>query len=152
MSYRSPTTWPLIGRGAELDRIGELRRGRSVCGVVVQGAAGVGKSRLAREALRVAAEDGGLTEWVQATSSAATVPLAAFAGLLDLDAGADDPLTIMRRSADALSARAGRRRVVLGVDDAQLLDPTSAALVRHLASTGVAFVVVTARSGEPCPD
>ena len=41
---------------------------------------------------------------------------------------------------------------MLGVDDAQLLDPVSAALVLHLAQTGSAFVVATVRSGEPCPD
>ncbi|MDO8208868.1 LuxR C-terminal-related transcriptional regulator [Conexibacter sp. CPCC 206217] len=152
MRYTSPTTWPLIGRSADLALIGELRRGRRACGVVIQGTAGVGKSRLAREALGAAAQDGDLTEWVQATSSAATVPLAAFASLLSHEVDSDDPLTIMRRSADALRARAGRRRLVLGVDDVQLLDPTSAALVQHLAASGAAFVVVTARTGQPCPD
>jgi DNA-binding NarL/FixJ family response regulator len=41
---------------------------------------------------------------------------------------------------------------VVGVDDAQLLDAASAALVLHLAATGTAFVVATVRSGEPPPD
>ena len=41
---------------------------------------------------------------------------------------------------------------MLGVDDAQHLDPTSAALVLHLARTSAAFIVVTVCSGEPCPD
>ena len=58
----------------------------------------------------------------------------------------------MRRSADALRERAGGRRIVLGVDDAQLLDPVSAALVLHLTITASAFVIATVRSGEPCPD
>ena len=42
--------------------------------------------------------------------------------------------------------------MVIGVDDAQLLDPVSAALVLHLATSGAAFVLATVRAGEPCPD
>ena len=42
--------------------------------------------------------------------------------------------------------------MVIGVDDAQLLDPVSAALVLHLATSGSAFVLATVRAGEPCPD
>ena len=38
------------------------------------------------------------------------------------------------------------------VDDAQLLDATSAALVLQLASSAAAFVLAIARSGESCPD
>jgi hypothetical protein len=42
--------------------------------------------------------------------------------------------------------------VVLGVDDAHLLDPVLAALVLHLAGTANMFVLATVRAGEPCPD
>ncbi len=41
---------------------------------------------------------------------------------------------------------------MLGVDDAQWLDPISATLVLQLATAGAAFVVATIRSGEPTPD
>ena len=41
---------------------------------------------------------------------------------------------------------------MLGVDDAQLLGPVSAALVLHLATTSTAFVLATVRSREPVPD
>ena len=47
---------------------------------------------------------------------------------------------------------AGERQLVIGVDDVQLLDSTSAALVFHLAATAAAFVVATVRSDEPCED
>ena len=47
----------------------------------------------------------------------------------------------------ALRDRAGDRPIALGVDDAQLLDPASAALVLHLATTGQVFVVATVRVG-----
>jgi DNA-binding NarL/FixJ family response regulator len=144
--------WPLVGRDRELARIAQARAERDCGGVVVCASAGVGKSRLAREACAAAEREGALVEWVQATSSAASVPLGAFAGLLPDDVRTDDPLELMRRSVEALRERARRRLVVLGVDDAQLLDPVSAALVLHLTVTASAFVIATVRIGEPCPD
>jgi DNA-binding NarL/FixJ family response regulator len=99
-----------------------------------------------------ARNEGAVVAWVQATSSAATVPLGAFAGLLPEAVRTDDALELMRRSVDSLRRKADGRPVVLGVDDGQLLDPVSAALVLHLTVTETAFVIVTVRSGEPCPD
>jgi ATP/maltotriose-dependent transcriptional regulator MalT len=58
-------TWPLVGRVEELEQIVRARRRR---GLVLSAGAGVGKSRLAHEASRVAAEDGAL---VGSTSRAA---------------------------------------------------------------------------------
>jgi DNA-binding CsgD family transcriptional regulator len=151
-STAQPLRWPLIGRDGELGRI-ERARGEADCrGVVISAVAGIGKSRLAREACAAAEGDGALVDWVQATSSAATVPLGALAGLLPDDVRTDDALELMRRSVEVLLERAAGRPVVLGVDDAQLLDPVSAALVLHLASTGSAFVIATLRVGEPLPD
>ncbi len=144
-------SWPLVGREAELERIADARA-RDASGVVLSATAGVGKSRLARHAVQGAERDGALTGWVQATRSAAAVPLGALAALVPADVRSDEPLELMRRSAEALRDRAGGRRVVLGVDDAQLLDPSSAALVLQLTMSGVAFVVVTVRAGEPAPD
>jgi len=143
---------PLVGRNEELERIAELRSSRACAGVVIQAAAGVGKSRLAREAVTAAEHDGALTGWVQGTQSAAAVPLAAFVGLLPPDARSDDLLSLMRQSIASLRTRADGRPIVLGVDDAQALDPTSAALTLQLAATQAAFLVVTLRLGEPRPD
>ena len=145
-------SWPFIGREDELDWVAAVRRERRCCGVGVSGAAGVGKTRLAREALAGALGEGAATEWVQATRAAASVPLGAFAGLVPVAAPADDRLDVFQRCAEALRDRAAPQRLVLGVDDAQLLDPTSAALVLHVAMNGTAFVIVTVRAGERCPD
>ena len=111
------------------------RRGRPArCpGVRHLGRRGVGKSRLAREAVAAAEREGAMVGWVQATRSAAAIPLAAFADLLPADVRSDDLLELMRRSAAALRGRADGRPIVIGVDDAQSLDPTSAALVLQLA-------------------
>jgi hypothetical protein len=114
--------------------------------------AGVGKSRLAREGLDVAERDGAFVGWVQGTRSAAATPLAAVAGLVPDEVRADDIVALIGRCGDELRARAGSHPVVLGVDDAQLLDPVSVALVLHLATTSSAFVIVTVRAGERCPD
>lgn len=144
-------SWPLVGRHHELEHIAAAREaGRA--GVVLIGPAGVGKSRLARAAVAQARESGAQTSWVQATRSAATVPLGAFAGLLPEDVRSDEPLELLRRGAEALRELGGRHPVVLGVDDAQLLDPVSAALVLQATMSGAAFVVATVRSGEPRPD
>jgi DNA-binding NarL/FixJ family response regulator len=138
----------LVGREDELAELETTLRVRSV---VVVAPAGVGKSRLAREAVAVQEREGALTGWVQATRSAAAIPLGAFAELLPDDVRADETAQLLRRSAEALRERAGRRPIVIGVDDAQLLDPVSAALVLHLARQDVR-VLATARSGEPLPD
>ncbi|MBJ7331479.1 MAG: AAA family ATPase [Solirubrobacteraceae bacterium] len=143
--------WPLVGRARELEEIERAVQGNEA-GVVLAAPAGVGKSRLAREAVASAESAGAFTQWVQATRSAAAVALGACAELVPDDARTDDTLDVMRRSAAALRERAGGRPVVVGVDDAQLLDPASAALVLHLVVTSSATVVVTIRSGEPCPD
>ncbi len=114
--------------------------------------AGVGKTRLAREAQAAAERDGAFVDWVQATRSASVVPLAAVAELVPDEVRSDDIVALMRRCGEELRARAEGRQVVIGVDDAQLLDPVSAALVLHLAASGSAFVLATVRAGERCPD
>ncbi len=144
-------SWPIVGRGEELAFI-ERARTAGASAVVLSGPAGVGKSRLAREVLRRADEEGLVTRWVQATRSAATVPLGAFAGVIPDAARSEDPLELLRLSATALRELGGTRPLVLGIDDAQLLDDSSAALVLELTLSDAAFVVITLRTGEPAPD
>jgi DNA-binding NarL/FixJ family response regulator len=147
----NPTSWSLVGRGGELARIA-LAREEGRAGVVISGSAGVGKSRLAREALSAAERDGAVVGWVQGTRSAASVPLGAFASLLPADVRSDDLFELMQRSIRALLDRAHGRPLLLGVDDAQWLDPTSATLVLQLATTSAASVLATVRSDETPPD
>jgi DNA-binding CsgD family transcriptional regulator/type II secretory pathway predicted ATPase ExeA len=144
--------WPLVGRNRELEMIASARANPGCHGVIVIADAGVGKSRLAREAQAAAQRDGAFVDWIQATRSAASVPLAAVAELVPDEVRSDDTVALLRRCGDQLRARAGGRPVVLGVDDAQLLDPVSATLVHHLATTSSAFILATVRAGEPCPD
>jgi DNA-binding CsgD family transcriptional regulator len=142
---------PLIGRREELELIARAR-GQGMTGVVVRAPAGVGKSRLARAALAQAELDGARIAWVQATRAAASVPLGPFAGVIAPEVRSDDPFELFRRSVEALRDLADGRSLVVAVDDAHLLDATSAALVLQLAQSAAAFVLATVRSGEACPD
>jgi DNA-binding NarL/FixJ family response regulator len=143
--------WPLVGRGEELLFIAAaMRRASGTSGLVLAGAAGVGKTRLAREALTLASGRGASVRWAHGSESARAIPLGAFSGLLgDLD---EDPARLIPRAIDTLSAASGTPRVVIGVDDAHLLDDLSATLVHQLVVRGAATVVLTLRTSEPAPD
>ncbi|MGE3664935.1 MAG: LuxR C-terminal-related transcriptional regulator [Pseudonocardia sp.] len=143
--------WPLVGRSEELRLVGGMSlRGDGPVGVVLAGAAGVGKTRLAREALGSAEKRGAVVRWATATASARALPLGAFAAALGpVDS---DPMWLLRRAREVLLAGADRVGVVLGVDDAHLLDDLSATLVHQLVTRRDAWVVLTVRTGEPAPD
>ncbi len=150
----SPAThgWPFVGRDRELEQIAAARADPGCNGVVINGALGVGRSRLAREVVEAAGRAGELTYWAQGTASSGAIPLGAFAALIPDDVRSDEPLELIRRSAERVRARADGRAVCLGVDDAHLLDAASAALVLHLATAAGVFVVVTVRAGVTAPD
>ncbi|MGH3766817.1 MAG: AAA family ATPase [Pseudonocardiaceae bacterium] len=144
-------TWLLTGRAEELRLISELTRRRDgPTGVVLAGAAGVGKTRLAREALAVAEQGGAVPRWAVATASARALPLGAFAATLGVIG--PDPARLVRQATDALLAGAGSAGVIVGVDDAHLLDELSAMLVHQLVLRRAATVVLTLRTGEAAPD
>jgi DNA-binding CsgD family transcriptional regulator len=121
--------------------------------VVLAGEAGIGKTRLAREALARAEAAGWEVEWLAATRAAASIPFGAVSHLLPpAERLGDDRLDTLRRAAELLAERSRGRPLLLGVDDAHLLDDASAALVHQLAFRGLAVVVATVRTGEPAPD
>ena len=63
-----------------------------------------------------------------------------------------DPARLLRQASAALLAGAGRTGVIVGVDDAHLLDELSATLVHQLVLRRAATVVLTLRTGETPPD
>lgn len=129
----SRPSWPFTGRADELDLVRDaLTAGRP--GIVVTGPAGHGKTRLITEALR-----GTDHARVTGTPEARDLPLAAFAHLLP------DAVSLPR----AVRTLSGVRTLV--VDDAQLLDETSAALVHQLAVQGRTRTIVAAADGVPAP-
>jgi DNA-binding NarL/FixJ family response regulator len=144
-------SWPFVGRERELGQIEQALATEGCPGVVLYGSAGVGKSRLAREALTRAGQRGGAIEWVQATRAAASIPLGAFAALLPDAVDSRDHAQMLRGVAAELAGRTSGR-LLLGIDDAHLLDEVSAALTLHLAVAGSAFVVATVRDDQPPDD
>ncbi|HEX5534001.1 MAG TPA: AAA family ATPase, partial [Actinomycetales bacterium] len=138
--------WPLTGRDEELRRVAAAIR-PGAAGTVVAGPAGVGKTRLAREALTASGGRGVRVIWAQGSTAARPFPLGAFAGLLDEPAG-EAAQTIGR----ALDQIARQQPLVLVVDDAHLLDEHSAIVLHRVVVRRLAPVVVTLRTGEPAPD
>jgi DNA-binding CsgD family transcriptional regulator len=148
--------WPLVGRDAELRTLKHTLVDRRR-GVVLAGLVGVGKSRLFGEALDICREAGFAVARVTATRSSTEIPLGAFAALLPITleprrGQVDEKMHLLQRCAEQLTARAMRKPLVLGVDDAHLLDDMSATLVHQLAESNAAIVVVTVRSSESAPD
>ena len=156
--------WPLIGRERELEVVAtalaalpdardDVRTaGGGAAGVLLAGPAGVGKTRLAADFLAAAGGRDYPTARVLANRSARELPLGAFAALLPEWRELPDPAELLPQAVPAVTARAGSRPLVLMVDDAHDLDPTSAALLLQVVMSGRVFAVVTLRTGEAVPD
>lgn len=145
-----------MGRAAELRALVDLldpARGDADAGAVIVAAPGVGKTRLLHEVLGRADAAGRSSVLAIATRAAAATPYAAIAQLTlepppAVGAGASSWYADVART---LRAAPGGPPVV-GVDDAHLLDPGSAALLLHLALTQSATLLLTVRRGEQPPD
>ena len=118
----------------------------SSSGIVICGAAGVGKSRIAREALESAASRGCVTHWAVGTSCARTLPLGAFTTWAPSDG--TDTVQLVRGVIESLTAAAPGATVV-GIDDVHLLDDLSTFVVHQIVQRSAAKVVLTVRDGEP---
>lgn len=137
--------WPLRGRDEFVARLREsLGGGR---GAVLFGAAGVGKTRLAREV--VAGLDGVRTVWTAATPGLAAVPFGAFVPYVDELPDTADRTALLFRLVRSLG---GDPPAVIVVDDAHHLDEGSAAVVHQLAVSRRALPLLTVRGGEPVAD
>jgi DNA-binding CsgD family transcriptional regulator len=143
---------PIIGRRTELAIIEGTLLATQLAGVIIAGAAGVGKTRVAREAAAIARMHGCETAWVTATRAAATIPLGPLAPLLPTSGAGSTSLRLLREAPEALLQRSGGRRLFLTVDDAHFLDDASAALIHQLAVAGRVFLAITMRTDMPVPD
>ena len=142
---------PLTGRENELEVIHRaLNKVGNSSGVVIVGAAGVGKTRLAREVLVRAEASGARTNWIVGTECARPVPLGAFSA--SLGTLMSDPMLNVQRIVESFVAQQRRGRVLIGVDDAHLLDGLSAHVVHQLAQSRGAQLVVTLRANSDEPD
>ena len=140
----------LVGREALLDRVlGELADRRAV---VMSGAAGVGKSRLAAEAAARAELRGWTSNRVVATRAAASIPFGAMVSLLPDDAGTQTPLALLAALRQRLQDGPDGQPQLLVIDDLPRLDVPSAALVHQVVTERLCAVLGTVRTGEAAPD
>ncbi|MGA9489688.1 MAG: LuxR C-terminal-related transcriptional regulator [Mycobacterium sp.] len=140
-------SWPLIGRLEEMPAIEAAVLAPDSSGIVVYGAAGVGKSRIAREALSATESQGCECRWAAGTSSARAVPLGAFTAWAP--SGVTDTVQLLRGVIESLTAASSGATVVVCVDDVHLLDDLSTFVVHQIVQRGVAKVILTIRDGEP---
>ncbi len=118
-------------------------------GVVIAGSAGVGKTRLAREASAIASQRGWVVRFVQGTASAQGIPLGAFSQWIDeLD---EQPLGLASSVIGSITSTDAGAPVLVVVDDVHLLDDLSAFVLRQLVGRCAATVIATLRTGEPVP-
>lgn len=155
-----PGSWPLVGRDEELAMARQILAGQA-SGIVVSGAPGVGKTRFADELLAEQDDSGTQVVRMRATRAAATIPLGAAASVFaDIPGGVvqTGPVPIVTAAGASLHAaeqaviqRAAVAPLLVGIDDAHLLDEVSAQFVYHLVRTGQARLVVTLRRTESAP-
>ena len=146
--------WPFVGRTAEVHDIVAALDDPDTVGAVIHGDPGVGKTRLADEVLAIAQAAGWWCVRAVASERTRQVPLGAVAHLLPARILLDrsDPLTLFPKVAATVKDRGKGRRVVILVDDLQLLDSTTATLVGQLLDARLNFLVGTVRTGEAVPN
>ena len=140
--------WPFVCRTAEVHQAIDAVDNSSFSGVVFVGEAGVGKTALARKVAERFSTRGMQTHFVLGTQTSRDVPLAAFAGIVQIP-GALEPIRLLAAAHDALDSV---ENLLLVIDDAHLLDPLSAIVVHQLAVRGAATLIVTMRSETEVPD
>jgi DNA-binding winged helix-turn-helix (wHTH) protein/DNA-binding CsgD family transcriptional regulator len=144
--------WPLIGRSAELAALADALAEASADGVLLIGSAGVGKTRLAEECLRLADSAGVPIARATGHPEAGSLPLAGLSHLLPIDIaelGPDGELSrvvLFHRARAAFEERAAGHRLLLLIDDADRLDPMSLTLVSSLVTARTVFAMLTTRA------
>ena len=135
---------PLICREAELDPILAALEGTVPAAFVLAGPAGVGKTRLASEVVKLAEARGFAVAHASGSRGTAPIPFGPFAPFLpESSQQSAGLLGLLRQANDAIARRAGPNgKLLLIVDNAQHLDEGSAALVHQLVEQRTCGVLV----------
>jgi DNA-binding NarL/FixJ family response regulator/tetratricopeptide (TPR) repeat protein len=148
-----PLQWPLVGRHEQVELFAATLDDPRAHGFVIHGVPGVGKTRLADHCLAVADARGRNVARATATERLGSVPLGALAHLMPPGIGDErvDLVKVMAEVRPVLVAQGEPGRLVLFVDDLQLLDATSAALIGQLLDADLLFLLATVRAGTTLP-
>jgi DNA-binding CsgD family transcriptional regulator len=118
--------------------------------IVLRGAAGTGKSRIARECAAWHQRRGRRVTWVGANGSLQTIPWGAFVALV-IPGG--EPIAVLSELSDRIGRASGESLMpLLMCDDAQHLDERSAAVVAEVARRKSASIVLTIRDDMKVPE
>lgn len=133
---------PLVGREAETGILHRVLADPTAPSLLLSGPLGVGRTRLLREAVRIAR---GLDRrTVLVTGTGAGVPLGPLAHVVPPVAGAPDQFVLLQHALAAL--RGDGDHPVVAVDDAHRLDESTRLVLEQLVLTGTATVVAAERS------
>ena len=150
---RALTAPDLVGRGSELDMVVDAYRSTTVDLVLLNGAAGVGKSFLAGRSLDQIEALGAPVRAAVCTSTMRQIPFGAIASIA---ASVTDTLdaagATLHLTAAAHAVLCTTPRTALLVDDVDLLDEPSAGLIAQLLVNEPLFVVATVRAGARLPE
>ena len=91
-----------------------------------------------------------VVRWAAGSSAARAIPLGAFVNWLPVDIF--EPVQAAGRVVNELIKGAGPRLCIVVVDDAHLLDDTSAFMLQQLVDRRLARLVLTVCSGAPVSD
>ncbi len=146
--------WPIVGRSRDVDTVVQLlheaRSAATVCGVVLHGPAGIGKTSVARHIAAEATADGFETEWLTAPSTTGA-PLAWLAPLRQPGTTVHTRVDLLHELEQVITARSPGAPMLVVIDDAPGLDADDLDLLVHLARRRLVFVVATARGSSSRP-
>lgn len=133
----------ITGRGDELAAVVDALATTGTIGVLITGEAGIGKSFLADAVLAQRRAQDGPTHSLYGSAALAEIPLGVFAG--ELGSAAAYAGSVPAIAVKSALAQAGAP-VMICIDDVDLVDPQSTAVLVSAAEAGVAQLVMTQRS------
>ncbi len=139
--------WPFLGREDLFRRVtSAIVDGPG--GAVLQGGLGTGKTRLAGVVADALGSRGWHVERCIGSPVWTKIPFGVLTHL-DLKLASKDLAYNLEQLRRRLLERAGTSRLLLAVDDANLIDPSTMALFHRLVMFGDAAILVTRRTGDP---